>query len=250
MSSMTITAVLQGVTLAGIVAIGLLLRRFLPSYLSEKGKNLATKEDVGEITARIEEVKARYALEVEIAKNLATKEDVADITSRIEEVKAKYAHELEGLRAAIHSRVSIHQFRYEREFEMLLPLSERLVELRDSALSLRPETEYVDDNEPEDARKQRKLARYGAAARELYHFSEVRRPFLPESLVQLLRDLDQLAWKEVVQYRHRSPRDEVHDSRYWDNALENAAKIQVATEAVLGAIRERVLLWERFEPGP
>lgn len=43
---------------AGIVF--LLVKYFLPGYLSEKGKNLATKEDVAEVTKQIEEVKSTY----------------------------------------------------------------------------------------------------------------------------------------------------------------------------------------------
>lgn len=43
----------------GLIAFiaGLILGRFLPSYFSEKGKNLATKEDIGRITGEIESVK-------------------------------------------------------------------------------------------------------------------------------------------------------------------------------------------------
>ncbi|MDH4209441.1 MAG: hypothetical protein OEV76_11250 [Anaerolineae bacterium] len=216
---MTVDTILQVVTLLGIGALGILFKHYLPGYVTEKGKNLATKEDV------------------------------ADITRRIEDVKAKYAQDLEGMRADIHSRLGIHQFRYQREFEILLPLSEKLVEFRNATLSLRPETEYVNLDESEDARKQRKLARYATASRDLYLFSETRRPFIPELLVQALRALDQIAWHEVVQYRHRSPHGQGCDPKYWDNALENSAKIQAATDQVLVAIRDRARLWERFEPG-
>jgi len=38
---------------------------FLPGYLSEKGKNLATKEDIAKITEEIEKVKIRYTMSVE-----------------------------------------------------------------------------------------------------------------------------------------------------------------------------------------
>ena len=43
---------------AGIVVF-FLIKYFLPGYLSEKGKNLATREDIVEITDKIEEVKAQ-----------------------------------------------------------------------------------------------------------------------------------------------------------------------------------------------
>lgn len=51
------------ITLVTAVAISLLLNKFLPAYLSEKGKNLATKEDISQITEKIESVKSIYSNE-------------------------------------------------------------------------------------------------------------------------------------------------------------------------------------------
>lgn len=42
------------------ILIVLVIVRLLPSYFSEKGKNLATKEDISEITKEIEQVKGLY----------------------------------------------------------------------------------------------------------------------------------------------------------------------------------------------
>lgn len=44
---------------AGVVVF-LLIKYFLPGYLSQKGKNLATKEDISEITKKIAEVESTY----------------------------------------------------------------------------------------------------------------------------------------------------------------------------------------------
>ncbi|TAA41737.1 hypothetical protein [Corallincola spongiicola] len=44
---------------AGIVVF-LLIKHFLPGYLSQKGKNLATKEDISDITKEIDQVKSTY----------------------------------------------------------------------------------------------------------------------------------------------------------------------------------------------
>ena len=53
--------------IAGAVVF-LLLKFFLPGYLSEKGKNLATKEDIAKITDEIERVKSQYAVLLEALK--------------------------------------------------------------------------------------------------------------------------------------------------------------------------------------
>lgn len=46
--------------IVGVIS-SLILRNFLPGYMGEKGKNLATKEDVEEITSKIESVKVEYS---------------------------------------------------------------------------------------------------------------------------------------------------------------------------------------------
>ncbi len=48
-----------------LVGIGILLwRSFLPGYAREKGKNLATKQDIADITNEIERVKSLYATQL------------------------------------------------------------------------------------------------------------------------------------------------------------------------------------------
>ena len=175
-----------------------------PSYLSEKGKNLATKEDIAAITAKIEDVKA-----------------------------------------AIGSRLHIYQVRYENEFKILLELSEKLVMARDAAQGLRPETSYDDIKDPE-VKKQR-MARYVDAARDLYLFIETRQPFFPEDIYNTMKVLDQIAWKEFVEFKNRRP-DE--SPQYWDNALKNGAEIGRIASAGLLQIRDRIRRWEKFDPAP
>lgn len=48
--------------------IVLIVRTFLPSYLKEKAKNLATKEDISKITELVEAVKHTFTKETEILK--------------------------------------------------------------------------------------------------------------------------------------------------------------------------------------
>ncbi|EPC6137704.1 hypothetical protein ACR0WA_003647, partial [Vibrio cholerae] len=46
-----------------------ILKSYLPTYFSEKAKNLATKEDIGEITSEVEQVKSGYAEMLEEVKS-------------------------------------------------------------------------------------------------------------------------------------------------------------------------------------
>ena len=45
---------------AALVFLALILKFYIPAYLKEKAKNLATKEDISEITEAIEKVRAQY----------------------------------------------------------------------------------------------------------------------------------------------------------------------------------------------
>jgi hypothetical protein len=59
-----IVSLLGNLSLGAVIGglfVYFLLKSFLPSYLSEKGKNLATKEDVALITDKVESVKTDYA---------------------------------------------------------------------------------------------------------------------------------------------------------------------------------------------
>lgn len=51
------------------VIVGMLIGKYFPAYMTEKGRNLATKEDIAEITARIENVKSDYAKGLEKSKS-------------------------------------------------------------------------------------------------------------------------------------------------------------------------------------
>lgn len=53
---------------AAVVIGGLFLRGYLPSYVAEKGKNLASKEDLAQITHLVEGVKALHSAEIERVK--------------------------------------------------------------------------------------------------------------------------------------------------------------------------------------
>lgn len=58
--------ILIGTMLGGLVT--LLIKNYLPSYAREKGKNLATKEDIECITQKIESIKVEYSKQVETYK--------------------------------------------------------------------------------------------------------------------------------------------------------------------------------------
>ncbi len=52
------------ILIVGVVA-GLVLKDYLPAYARKKGENLATKEDISEITRKVESIRSDYGLLLE-----------------------------------------------------------------------------------------------------------------------------------------------------------------------------------------
>ena len=57
------------VLVVGMFLIGLFIKNYLPSYMDEKGRNLATKEDIEEITRKTEEVQQEFREGFELFSN-------------------------------------------------------------------------------------------------------------------------------------------------------------------------------------
>jgi hypothetical protein len=84
--------------LALTIGIGYLIwRSFLPSYVSEKGKNLATSEDIAKITTEIEDVKVIYL------------ERLKDIEHQNALVLEQLRHQQQLRLAAAERRLQAHQ---------------------------------------------------------------------------------------------------------------------------------------------
>ena len=60
--------IVNSFTLFSLVVAALFAKFYFPSYMKEKAKNLATKEDVAKITEEVEKVKVEYAKSLEMYK--------------------------------------------------------------------------------------------------------------------------------------------------------------------------------------
>ncbi|OBU35441.1 hypothetical protein [Photobacterium phosphoreum] len=195
--------------------LGLLVRSFLPNYVKKKAENLATKEDIG------------------------------DITQKIEDVKIDYATQLEETKAALMSRISTHSYRFEKEYEVLSQLTECLVEVRSATLQLRPIFDRVDLTESEDERKNKRLDRLYDARKTLFQVRETKRPFFTEDIYKSILEIDKTAHHESIGYELHSPNDLKRD--YWEDAEKNQETITQSVEQAMTKIRERVRSWDALQ---
>jgi hypothetical protein len=174
------------VVLAAIGLGGLWLRHHLGTYLSEKGKNLATKEDVGALTHAVESVKLQYQR--------------AGVVQ-----KAQFEAEL-------HT--------YEEIWEKLIDVQRSAMELRPALdRGLAP-------GETKEQRKSQRLQRFADAFNEFTRTVRKRRPFYPEEVFKELNELVRLAHSEAVDYQLGEPGvDPGYWKQAMDNAQKISAQV-------------------------
>ncbi|BEV07790.1 hypothetical protein [Methylophilus sp. DW102] len=75
---------ISSLSLVGLVLAGLLFRAHLSSYVAEKGKNLASKEDLAHLTEVVESVKTLHTSELERLKaELHTESELTERRRRV-----------------------------------------------------------------------------------------------------------------------------------------------------------------------
>jgi hypothetical protein len=203
----------QVITCIGMGALVFLAKYYLPSYVKEKGKNLATREDI------------------------------AEITDKIESVKIEYAKELESLKSHLNAKFHAHTVRFEKEFMVFEELWACLVDLRDATRRLRPVMDYANPKDPEVAKE--RLESFANAYDLFYNVVHKNRPFFPQEVFEILRQLMKLVFGEASDYQMgwSSPRE--FDPNYWKTAEKNAREILEEIEAVCETIRKRIKEYEQ-----
>jgi hypothetical protein len=200
--------IVQLIILAGLGASALLIKNYLPSYTKEKGKNLATREDIEEIT------------------------------DKIESVKTEYAKELEGLKSQLNAKFHAQTVRFEKEFKVFEEVWAALVSLRDATTRLRPTIDYADPKKPEVAKE--RLEDFGKGYDGFYSVVHCNRPFFPQEIFDLLRGLLKLALGEARDYQEGWSDPRSHDPDYWKTAEKNSQEILARIEEICEAIRKRI----------
>jgi len=192
---------------AALVAVALLARMY-KSYASEKGKNLATKEDI------------------------------AAITHEIEGVRIQYSRELERLRTDLARGLNMHKARYETELETYKAIWAKLVPLEHATLLLRPTKVFGPMPTGSAEEHQRQLLRaFGEVFNPFRDLVYKTRPFYPESVYRELTKLMSLVYGEAQEFRLHDPGKA---REYWDKALANADAIVEQIDRICDTMRSRL----------
>ena len=183
------------------------------------------------------------------AENLATKEDISEITDKIESVKHDYAGQLESTKAELSNQINTYSYRYEKEYDVLTELTALLVDVKDACIRLRPLLDTQDTSKPEHEIKMERLEALFEARKSLYSIREKKRPFYPQEIYEAVLDIDRLVHKESFNYKYKSPLNDDKFQDYWDEAEKNQTAIVDKAERAMKVIRERVINWDSLSNG-
>ncbi len=191
--------------------IGLFFRSFFPSYFKEKGKNLATKEDI------------------------------EGITNKIERIRSEYSSNLELVKAELNKQLHIHKISSEKEFEILSELWRALAQLKNATSSLRPEGDIIDERISEQERKKQRLNIFFENYYKFLEIVQYNKPFYPKEIYEDVNKIMRISMHEAIGYKNRSPDydDKGYDPKYWDRAVENINQITVSVDKVCEKISNR-----------
>ena len=146
----------------------------------------------------------------EKAKNSATKEDIAEMTAKIEDSKSVYTERLEQLKAELLARSQFSKLRYEREMKIYEDIWPQVSSLREAVKALRPIADApLKGGETKDSRKQEQGRHYMEADVAFSRAVERNRPFYPQEIWSELRKL-------IGSKKKRSDDEDADDDRRVD----------------------------------
>src|ERR1700724_1636329 len=82
------------------------------------------------------------------AENLATKQDIEEITRTVEGVKREVSVQLELIKWELSKKATIHRLAAEKEFEALSEIGNALYDLQSATSTLRPSADVINPDEP------------------------------------------------------------------------------------------------------
>jgi hypothetical protein len=173
----------------------------------------------------------------EKGKNLATREDIHEITRQIEAAKIEYAKELEGLKSQLNAKFHAQTVRFEKEFQVLEEVWSRLIDLHNAGAAFQPGVKFGEPDKDED------MKRFGEAYKAFLRTIDVQKPFFPQEVFDLLENYRKSQFKYISDHEFITQPNFRRDwvsPKFWDKRDENLEEIKELAEHICEAIRKRV----------
>jgi hypothetical protein len=177
----------------------------------------------------------------EKGKNEAIKEDLEEINRKLESIKSEYVERNELLRWQLSKKATLHKLQAEKEFEVYSKIWDSIVETKFAVQELRPIFDTINPDEPAKQRWQRRYKVVAEKAQQLLTQIEKQRPFYPNILYAKLHELLTKVHDEFIDFEFSLDDNGEKMSREgYKTGHENLKKIIDDLNQVCDLIRSRV----------
>jgi hypothetical protein len=169
----------------------------------------------------------------EKAKNRAQKEDIEDLTRKVESIKSEFTAEVEHLRASLERTTHASKLQFDAEFAIYREIWGKLDILRQMFFALHPSVSTVVPPEEDRARMERRIAAYGSAFKEFRDSVHRSQPFYGQAVYDALQGV-----LEVCIDMALDSQDSLA-ANPWKIAAQNREKLLTSVDVTCNAIRGR-----------
>ena len=167
----------------------------------------------------------------EKGKNLATKEDISTITRLVESIRVES-------QARLNQSELVNRTQYELELQAYREVWDALLPVHRAAAALRPAFDVgLAEDETDDSRRHTRLKDFSETFNPFSLAVWKHRPFYPTPVFQQLSELLTLMRGEAIDYQYGHPHQ---DREYWTKAMANVKAMNEQVDRICDAIRERL----------
>ena len=169
----------------------------------------------------------------EKGKNVATREDIADITRKVENIKQEFTKGVERLKADLDRTTHVSKQQFDVEFAIYRDIWEKLVTVRQRFFALNP---YISELLPAQAgqeRRQRRIEEFNSAYGDFISTVDRNQPFYSDEVYTALSAIIEVCIDEKVE-------SEIPPQpNYWQRVSNNKQKLLKSIDTACKSIRAR-----------
>jgi hypothetical protein len=200
----TLSLIISVLVVLGLIVAGLVLRIYLPTYFAAK------------------------------ARNLAKKEDIEDLTRKVELVKHEFTAEVERLKAGLDRATHVSKRQFDVEFAIYRDVWEKLVVLRQAFFALRPFVSEIVPAQVGQERLQRRIDAFNSAYAEFVNAADRNQPFYSGEVYRELSAIIDICIDEKFESEFPDA-----EKNYWQRVRDSKQKLLKSIDTAYKAIRAR-----------
>ncbi|MEM6812185.1 MAG: hypothetical protein AAF549_06935 [Pseudomonadota bacterium] len=150
--------------------------------------------------------------------------------------KGSFDKEILTLQSKIDKKSYVHRIQFEKEFNIYTEIWEKLFDLNQKTLSLRPIFDYVDPSKTREETIRQRLEEFGECYNTFVKTYGTNKPFYHEEVFNCLKAILRVSRIEAIDYEQL----QVSDRGYWDKQKQNTEDLEKLIEECCVLIRKRI----------